>query len=816
MNPRQKSQRVFFLQVREIAAWQLPELAYKQPLPCQASLPALQRGAVWKPQQVEALWDSLVRGFPIGAFLLAPYDARRGDKNYLHQQASTKTIETQPYNNLPRYHLLDGQQRANAIALGFLNLWNLPRKNAKAALWVDLEPPKAQDERDVVFRVVTRSHPWGYRFQDPGQRLAAKYRRDAWEAYRQARAAQAKDELTRISQLDLTEVWPWDAKAPVPFPLVLQAVESGEKDVWHQVRDQLHNLPYWRDNNKLPCLANEDWKSNILELLDNPSDHMERLIAGLRRLLGTGGQSPTVIPAIVLPKEVIHNPAIDKPDSPEPSEETAPPQDPIETLFIRVNAGGVSLSGEELIYSLLKATWPDAQKLVERIKHTFMPPSRMVLLSARLMLARAERKSERPPGPLEVERFRRLIHGQDRQVRTFFQDLQNFWKSDAASQLFQIARDLLCDIPAKKGNYGLPPVLAAGISNRSNPEAFFLFLIWLDRLREAGVDPRTKLDATAKRRLLGALTALSWFAQKPEACLQTLWQKLRQLPGQDLLGFFAAGVLRPCLELTEQRQMQLLPLVPPDILWDAIKSSIISADGFKRGKNLWDKWEWWADFAGSFEKKRGLRQWYNTYLATWKKEEEGQDLLVSAWTKLADELRWKKELVLYAQRHAIRSWFPDFDPISPDHLEDTDHPWDFDHIHPQAYVAYKWNMPRLIKDWHSSIGNLRAWPLEANRSDGAVPPLEKLNFRRQEPAQQAILAQYGLNDTRQLREASFVGKEWPDWQRSTPDEEDFPANYLAQDKYQENRCRLIRAVTSRWVALYREWYESLGIGELLA
>jgi hypothetical protein len=54
----------------DVAAWQLPELTEKAPRPCRASLPALQRGAVWQPRQVEALWDSLLRGFPVGAFLL--------------------------------------------------------------------------------------------------------------------------------------------------------------------------------------------------------------------------------------------------------------------------------------------------------------------------------------------------------------------------------------------------------------------------------------------------------------------------------------------------------------------------------------------------------------------------------------------------------------------------------------------------------------------------------------------------------------------------------------------------------------------------
>lgn len=33
-------------------------------------LPTIQRGFVWKPYQIENLWDSLARNFPIGAFIV--------------------------------------------------------------------------------------------------------------------------------------------------------------------------------------------------------------------------------------------------------------------------------------------------------------------------------------------------------------------------------------------------------------------------------------------------------------------------------------------------------------------------------------------------------------------------------------------------------------------------------------------------------------------------------------------------------------------------------------------------------------------------
>ena len=44
------------------------------------------------------------------------------------------------------------------------------------------------------------------------------------------------------------------------------------------------------------------------------------------------------------------------------------------TLFVRLNAEGTRISGEELIYSLLKAIFPEAKKLVEDIDLRFIAP----------------------------------------------------------------------------------------------------------------------------------------------------------------------------------------------------------------------------------------------------------------------------------------------------------------------------------------------------------------------------------------------------------------------------------------------------------
>jgi len=151
-----------------------------------------------------------------------------------------------------------------------------------------------------------------------------------------------------------------------------------------------------------------------------------------------------------------------------------------------------------------------------------------------------------------------------------------------------------------------------------------------------------------------------------------------------------------------------------------------------------------------------------------------------------------------------------------------------DHIHAQKYQhnIKKPPLPQIIHNWHGSIGNLRAWPLELNRADGEEPPRFKLspNFKKKKENNQRsldIFAGYGLRDAKRLREASFVAEkwEWEHWENSSPEmpeEEDTPSNYLKRiDDYPNCRLELLRAITKRWGALYKEWYVNLKIGDLM-
>lgn len=149
----------------QIASWQVDGLEQDSSVEEIAGLPQMQRGAVWGPQQVEMLWDSVFRGFPVGAIILSkPIDGQGFKKSVVNAK-----IEQ---DKSPTHHILDGQQRTNAIAWGFD--YPDPEKeiDKTQCVWIDLNPPKGlKGGRKYLFRVTTKAHPWGFQKNESFGRL---------------------------------------------------------------------------------------------------------------------------------------------------------------------------------------------------------------------------------------------------------------------------------------------------------------------------------------------------------------------------------------------------------------------------------------------------------------------------------------------------------------------------------------------------------------------------------------------------------------------------------------------------------------------
>jgi hypothetical protein len=74
-------------------------------------------------------------------------------------------------------------------------------------------------------------------------------------------------------------------------------------------------------------------------------------------------------------------------------------------------------------------------------------------------------------------------------------------------------------------------------------------------------------------------------------------------------------------------------------------------------------------------------------------------------------------MLLYCQRDYMNSRFITYDPARQDLWEDTNRPWDYDHIVPKEWVNGKTKMPYrwYCQIWLNCIGNIGAIPFEINR-----------------------------------------------------------------------------------------------------
>ena len=129
-------------------------------------LPAIQREFVWSDGQIERLFDSLMRGYPIGTFLfwkikpdkLTDFQFYRFMDKF-HQRDYRRNEPIKVSGQMPRTAVLDGQQRLTALNIGLNGYyaskmpyyrWNSDHAFPKRRLYLNLlaEP---DEERDMAY-----------------------------------------------------------------------------------------------------------------------------------------------------------------------------------------------------------------------------------------------------------------------------------------------------------------------------------------------------------------------------------------------------------------------------------------------------------------------------------------------------------------------------------------------------------------------------------------------------------------------------------------------------------------------------------------
>lgn len=690
------------LSLRDIASWhEIEGVAACRSI--RASVPVLQRGLVWNPSQIELLWDSMFRGFPIGSLVLsAPIEKQFKESDRL---ASGIT-----------HHLLDGQQRCDAIALGFKDpFYALPDSTnfepVTSILWLDLDPtPNEWSTREYVFRLTTASHPWGYTRHDDAKPLGAHQIR---ECLKRIRLDPADEHYRRPAPAQLC---PQVAEVPVPLSWLLQSAES--ENLWATIRERLSELP------ALP------WHAPLLAFLDSPEkdSHRERVVKALCRV------SDIQIIALCAPADLVDG-------SRQETESTVQRESisNIEHLFQRLNQQGTPLDGEELAYSMIKAYWPELSAPVDAIEKPMLA-TRLISLAIRAALTRPE--SVRLHESLNVSRIRQLAGRKDEQTWC----VHNYIRDHLAAACSRVVTWLRYHPDSNPT--GLLPVHLSSIA-RESPDVFLLLLILAERPTSNWSMP----EQERARYLQALVTLVHWFGNDKPAITHRLHAACREQVS-------VAGIQSALVDAQMNRELR--PVHSPDLLemfFDA------------QSKGARSTWNWVS--LGHADKSEDQRK--------------------QVWDQWGEFLwfRDQKEILLYAQRSFLHRRFPDYDPSRKDLWAGHNRPWDFDHILASAYIHGKQgDHKELCAQWLNTIGNFRAWPMEDNRSDQAETANDKL----------------ARDENQQKRQDSYI------------EEYELMAFSHGHDtrKIEDNATTFTETCRRRMVRVYREWYEAVGVGRLIA
>ena len=718
--------------LRQVASWDLENL--DAPCSIKASVPAMQRGLVWSPQQVEMLWDSIFRGFPIGCLVVS--------KKVEQQERSGKEGIT--------HHLLDGQQRCNAITLGFSDPFaeqatQVRGNKSQSILWLDLAPmgteafPESNlspnSTRQFLTRVTTMAHPWGFNPDDATSNLSASKAREAVEWEYEGRPPPGK----KPSSLEL---FPWHTNAPVPLGWLLEEIGDAapqyEAEFWRRVEKRLTERG---KEHRWPALALNYFKQPNIE-----AQRHEIYCAILR-----AAHMQLVI--LEAPGGILSTSRQEKSQAnPETGNITS-----IEHLFQRLNGQGTMLEGEELAYSMIKAYWPGAADAIDAVDRLRFPASHLVSLGIRAALTDPE--GEELARPFGLSRLRTIAVAKAPSVDyTHRQKIETFLgvtKTANATHGAPLAKAcarvdgwLLYD--QLNAPNGLPPVLVSGFARGS--AAIYLFLLHIAD-STSSTNPHTENEW--RRLLPGMATLIHWFADSAQRL------EIGDLLKKATLHETTPAKVREGIASAFAQKLIIRPRDPADL------------DAFLELPNgdLLKDWKWRPSLSGTVP------------------ENEHDELHEKWWLFLEGAVR-QRELLLFAQRDYLHTQFPEYDPSRKDLWENTNRPWDFDHLHASAYFynAKSGDYADLCREWGNCIGNLRAWPFEENRSDHKETARSKLGGRSQEIA-------WSLLETEAELDAFSHGD---------------------SARHEERKAReLCEAIKSRFLRIYRNWYESTNIRALL-
>ena len=581
--------------------WTLKEISEWAKDDSEVKIPVIQRGLVWKPHQVELLWDSILRQFPIGAFILSQKE------------------------NM--CDLIDGQQRWNAIALGY------GTSDENCVLWFDLKPEnvwkKSYTTRKYFIRATTKAQPWGYEANDECKILNTARKRAALEEFG------VKDNEYN-GEISLTETYPVESGCPIPLCWMIAAGEEH-----HEGKDAFAK-----------CVMEkiEENETSRKFKLKNLSEISASLISEFH-------ESFRRLPSFKVSTILIKQEIIDK-----ESENKDASLSGIEILFNRIGTGGTRITEGELMYSAIKAYWPELTEENNRLAKLYMPQHTLVSLAFQLALSSTDKGLERAP---DVAKIRKLAG--DEGVRTAIKHLYlSDGKGSLISRILSFIDKWLTN--HEENHEKIPKVLRTTIARKS-PEVYLLLMTFA-KWKEEG-----KIEAKPVDEALFRATAyyLHWMVDDKFGVANSIYKAVAGSETDEWGNIIKQVLLKWCMKGT------ITPLLSPEAF-----QNLFTIEDDKNWRPL------------------------------------GNGRADMPWRQLWNTVASNKEILLYAQRKYMCRKFPLYDPARQDLWEGQNRPWDFDHIIPQDWIhRYKSRnqaYTEYCKAWKDNNGNMAAIPFWVNRA----------------------------------------------------------------------------------------------------
>lgn len=710
--PEHGGQTVSAIRITEYLHWAAnPEL-----YPLELAIPPIQRGFVWKPKQLQDLWDSLLRGMPIGSILLKA--SVEGDQIKASVEGDQNAGLTADHGTIKSasksgFQLMDGQQRTLAMLLGF------PSQNkAQHKLWIDFSED-GRNGSQFQFRVSTVAQPFG--FSVDGERLSLDERQKArisWENNNEVKKKKTNKDIFN----DVT-TRPWKASA-------------NKQEYLFEVKD------LWQ------LLEEADWAITIKNKINKEDVEEEILVARIKAFgIALAGLQKQWLALIKIPEIKKQEPLLD------------PSHDYLTMLFDRISSNGTRLTPDELLFSMIKQSWPEAHNIVYALHKTvgsLMKPTDFVMTAFRLATLQSDKIKSDPE--LNAKTFHRhlvdLLGTEDTPKILREMMGENGYLVEAFNKLIKIIKF------SDDNNHGIPSALFPYM----NESMLQVILYWLIRQENS--------DAIYESRDEIVRFVLFWFVCSKDAKSSYEASKVAiKIISSNSGHLFPGELLYQALTSKDDDKRSLFyALIAPaerEIIRDQFRDQNKRSTYYFGERN--------ADLYNNFTSRIGLLLWF--------------------------------------QRRWVEQEYPatDFNPMAGQDADNV--PYDYDHLVPQSNWSslngkdYKESIkiPENLKAFEdlyhrralgNSIGNYRVMDSSKNRSRGNKPFENEFLHEMHQGEWSDYAFSVSPDELKRWIEASPVNKDWWKW----------CDDRLIAFQY---------AVESRVLNLYKVYYDDLGFSKWL-